>query len=100
MKYVNDRVRRQDRLMDEERALALLRDGEYGVLSMVADNAGYGIPVNFVWDGDHSVYIHCAPSGRKLDAIEKNPNVSLCIIGNVHLLPRNFTKRRCTPCTY
>ena len=91
MKYVNDRVRRQDRLMDEERALELLRDGEYGVLSMVADNAGYGIPVNFVWDGDHSVYIHCAPSGRKLDAIEKNPNVSLCIIGNVHLIPRNFT---------
>ena len=32
MKYVNDRVRRQDRLMDEERAIELLRDGEYGVL--------------------------------------------------------------------
>ena len=30
MKYVNDRVRRQDRLMDEQRALELLRDGEYG----------------------------------------------------------------------
>ena len=91
MKYVNDRVRRQDRLMDEQRALELLRDGEYGVLSMVADDAGYGIPVNFVWDGDHSVYIHCAPEGRKLQAIEKNPKVSLCIIGNVNLLPRNFT---------
>jgi putative nitroimidazole resistance protein len=47
--------------------------------------------VNFVWDGDHSVYIHCAPEGRKLQAIEKNPKVSLCIIGNVNLLPRNFT---------
>ena len=91
MKYVNNRVRRQDRLMDEQRALELLRDGEYGVLSMVADDAGYGIPVNFVWDGDHSVYIHCAPEGRKLQAIEKNPKVSLCIIGNVNLLPRNFT---------
>ena len=78
MKYVNNRVRRQDRLMDEQRALELLRDGEYGV-------------VNFVWDGDHSVYIHCAPEGRKLQAIEKNPKVSLCIIGNVNLLPRNFT---------
>ena len=54
MKYVNNRVRRQDRLMDEQRALELLRDGEYGVLSMVADDAGYGIPVNFVWDGDHN----------------------------------------------
>ena len=48
MKYVNDRVRRQDRLMDEARALELLREGEYGVLSMVADGGGYGVPVNFV----------------------------------------------------
>ena len=40
MKYVNNRVRRQDRLMDEQRALELLRDGEYGVLSMVYHDAG------------------------------------------------------------
>lgn len=91
MKYVNERVRRQDRLMDEERAIELLREGEYGVLSMVSENMGYGIPVNYVWDGQNSVYIHCAPEGRKLTAIEQNPMVSLCVIGNVNLLPRNFT---------
>ena len=55
MKYVNERVRRQDRLMDEERAIELLREGEYGVLSMVSENMGYGIPVNYVWDGQNSV---------------------------------------------
>ena len=82
MKYVNDHIRRQDRLMDEERAIELLRDGEYGVLSMVSEDMGYGIPVNFVWDGKNSIYIHCAPEGRKLVAIEQNPKVSL---------PRNFT---------
>ena len=91
MKYVNERVRRQDRLMDEERAIELLREGEYGVLSMVSENMGYGIPVNYVWDGQNSVYIHCAPEGRKLTAIEQNPMVSLCVIGKVNLLPRNFT---------
>ena len=74
MKYVNDTVRRQDRLMDEERALELLRESEYGVL-----------------DGDHSIYIHCAPDGHKLRALEQHPQVSFCIIGRVHLLPRNFT---------
>ena len=58
MKYVNDTVRRRDRLMDETRALELLRTGEYGILSMVdTDNSGYGVPLNFVWDGDHSLYI-------------------------------------------
>ena len=91
MKNVNERVRRQDRLMDEERAIELLREGEYGVLSMVSENMGYGIPVNYVWDGQNSVYIHCAPEGRKLTAIEQNPMVSLCVIGKVNLLPRNFT---------
>ena len=34
MKYNNDNVRRQDRLLEEDRAYALLREGEYGVLSM------------------------------------------------------------------
>ena len=91
MKYTNESVRRQDRLMEESRAIELLAHGEYGVLSMVADNGGYGIPVNFVWDGDSSVYIHCAPQGRKLQALDANPNVSLCIVGHVNLLPGRFT---------
>lgn len=60
MKYNNETVRRRDRLMDETRALELLRTSEYGVLSMVADGGGYGIPINFVWDGKDSIYIHCA----------------------------------------
>lgn len=88
MKYVNDTVRRRDRLMDEARALELLRTREFGVLSMVDTNgSGYGVPLNYVWDGDHCIYIHCAPEGHKLLALEKNPKVSFCIIGDVHLLP-------------
>ena len=91
MRSVNDTVRRQDRLLDEARAIELLRESEYGVLSMVSEGGGYGIPVNFVWDGKSSIFIHCAPEGRKLRALKDNPNVSLCVIGRVHLLPRNFT---------
>ena len=91
MRSINDTVRRQDRLLDEARAIELLRESEYGVLSMVSEGGGYGIPVNFVWDGKSSIFIHCAPEGRKLRALKDNPNVSLCVIGRVHLLPRNFT---------
>lgn len=91
MQCINNTVRRQDRLMDERRAMQLLRTAEYGVLSMVSEGSGYGIPVNFVFDGDHSIYIHCAPEGRKLRAIKENKNVSLCIIGHVNLLPDKFT---------
>ncbi len=92
MKYINETVRRQDRLLDEERALELLNTSEYGILSMIdEDGKPYGIPVNHVWDGKESVYIHCAPEGKKLRAITRNPDVSLCIIGQVNLLPSQFT---------
>ncbi|AGB29426.1 putative flavin-nucleotide-binding protein [Prevotella dentalis DSM 3688] len=91
MKYVNDTVRRQDRLMDEGRALELLRTSEYGVLSMVSEGGGYGIPVNYVWDGRQSIYIHCAPEGRKLRALAENARVSFCLVGRVNLLPGKFT---------
>lgn len=47
MKYVNGTVRRQDRLLDEARALELVRTCEYGVLSMVtAGGEAYGLPLN------------------------------------------------------
>jgi nitroimidazol reductase NimA-like FMN-containing flavoprotein (pyridoxamine 5'-phosphate oxidase superfamily) len=92
MRYVNDTVRRRDRLMDETRALEILRIAEFGVLSMVdTDGTGYGVPLNYVWDGKNSIYIHCAPEGRKLRALEKNPMVSFCIIGKVRLLSKYFT---------
>ncbi|MBP3228780.1 MAG: pyridoxamine 5'-phosphate oxidase family protein [Bacteroidaceae bacterium] len=92
MTYNNQSVRRQDRLLDEERALELLREAEYGVLSMVdADGQPYGIPVNFVWDGADSLYVHCAPEGRKLRAIRHCAEVSFCVVGRVHLLPSQFT---------
>ena len=92
MKYDNSVVRRQDRLLDEERARALLRSAEWGVLSMCdEDGAPYGLPVNFVWDGASSLYLHCAPDGRKLRCLSHEPRVSFTIVGRVHLLPAKFT---------
>ena len=91
MIYDNTRVRRQDRLLDEERARELLATAEYGVLSMV-DHQGkpYGIPVNYVWVDD-CAYIHCATEGRKLDILESHGDISLCVVGRVNLLPDKFT---------
>lgn len=97
MIYDNSRVRRQDRLLDEGRAHELLERGEYGVLSVVAAGetlgqpAAYGIPVNFVWDGEDSLYVHCAPEGEKLRCIAANPEVSFCIVGRTNVLGSKFT---------
>ena len=65
MNYNQTGVRRQDRLLSESDAVSLLREGEYGCLSLV-DEAGnpYGIPISYVWDGNESIYLHCAPEGK------------------------------------
>lgn len=90
MEYRNDSVRRQDRLLGEERARELLRGGEYGFLAMASDEGGYGIPVNYVAEGD-TIYIHCAPEGRKLRVIAADARVSFCVVGVTRPVPEKFT---------
>ncbi len=90
MEYRNEEVRRQDRLLDEARARELLRGGEYGFLAMASAEGGYGIPVNYVAEGD-TIYIHCAPEGRKLRVIEGEPRVSFCVVGVTRPVPEKFT---------
>ena len=57
MKWDNSSVRRSDRLLDQSRALELLRTAEWGVLSMTdIDGSPYGVPLNYVWDGEAALY--------------------------------------------
>lgn len=61
MIYNTKTIRRQDRVMDEQRAREIIENAEYAVFSMIdEDGLPYGIPVNAVFSGD-SAYIHCAP---------------------------------------
>ena len=92
MIFDNTKVRRQDRLLDEARAREILASAQYGYLSMIGlDGKPYGVPINFVWDGDDAIYIHCAPEGKKIDILECHDRVSFCVVGNVNLLPSAFT---------
>ena len=90
MRYCNDSVRRQDRLLDEVRAAEILHRGEYGLLSMATDEGGYGVPVNYAVSGD-TIYVHCAPEGRKLRAMVANPRVSFCVVGHKRIVAEAFT---------
>ena len=90
MRYETAAVRRQDRLLDEARAWELLLAGEYGVLSLVTEQGGYGVPVNYAMAED-VIYIHCAPQGRKLQAIAYDERVSFCVVGHKRIVPEEFT---------
>ena len=52
---------------------------------------GYGIPLNYVWDGDKYIYFHCAPMGHKLECIDANPGVSFCLVGKTNVISNKFT---------
>ncbi len=92
MKFKNDEVRRQDRLLKEENAKLLLRDSKYGVLSMQDKiNGVYAVPISYAWDGEDSIYFHCAKEGRKLTCIANCNKVSFCIVGEEEVIPEKFT---------
>ncbi len=92
MKYCNQKIRRQDRLLDNKLAIDLLKIGEYGVLSMKTENdGGYGIPINYVWNKNKSIYLHCAPEGFKLDIIAFCNEVSFCVVGKTKVASAKFT---------
>ncbi len=81
-------IRRKDRILDNELAIRLLEEAEYGFLAMSGINGyGYGIPINYVKEGD-SIYFHCAPEGYKLECLRENPKVSFTVVvafGEIHL---------------
>lgn len=93
--FNNSTVRRADRLLDEASAEQLLLNGEFGILSMVEQRehgaGAYGVPINFVWDGNGCIYFHCAPDGHKLRCVDANPQVAFCIVGRTGVVAHKFT---------
>ena len=62
MNYTNEQIRRQDRLLEKEKAISLLKNGEYGVLSMQdEENGAYGVPINYVWNKKNSITFTVLP---------------------------------------
>ena len=82
MRYDNTSVRRQDRLLDEARALQILHEGEYGFLALVETRAdavaGYGIPISYVFE----------PS---TDCLNLRPLVTFTVVGHTRVVPAGFT---------
>lgn len=73
-------MRRNDREMNKEFGFKVIDDATYGILSMVDDNnEAYGIPLSIVRDED-TLYFHSATQGRKVEVLNKNPNVSIAFV--------------------
>lgn len=76
-------MRRKDREVTEQGRIAALLDRcDHMVLSMMDGESTYAVPLSFGYektDGGYVFYFHCAKEGKKMDLLQKNPAVSLCL---------------------
>ncbi|MCI8756372.1 MAG: pyridoxamine 5'-phosphate oxidase family protein [Oscillospiraceae bacterium] len=84
-------MRRKKQALSQEACSVVLEKGTSGVLAVSGDNDyPYAVPLSYVYDGE-KIYFHCAKSGHKLDAIQKNQKVSFCVIDQDQIVPEEYT---------
>lgn len=78
MRFDNSTIRRQDRTLEQERAFEILREGEYGVLSMRSEdgNGAYGIPL-----------VTCGTAAIPSISIAPLLDTSYCVLMPAHKCP-------------
>ncbi|MDE6417245.1 MAG: pyridoxamine 5'-phosphate oxidase family protein [Duncaniella sp.] len=85
------KMRRFRQELPREEALQILISGRECVMALDGDDGyPYAVPVNYVYDGEH-IYIHSAAAGHKIDALRRNPRLSLCVIEKGDIVPGEFT---------
>lgn len=71
------RNRREEQTIDDqEQLLEILDRCEIGWLGTSRNLEPYVVPVNFTRE-KQKLYVHCSPTGKKIDFINANPNVCL-----------------------
>ena len=84
---------RPQRMVDEEKAIDILKQTSWGVLSMV-DTHGfpYSKAVNAVYCAqEHCLFFHCANSGMRWDILHENPAVRYVAVVHEEIIGSQFT---------
>ena len=75
-------TKRERQVTDPEQILRILEEAKVLHLGMAVDNEPYVVPMNygFSFEGENLVlYLHSAVRGKKLELLQKNPNVFFSI---------------------
>ncbi|MDD3231427.1 MAG: pyridoxamine 5'-phosphate oxidase family protein [Oscillospiraceae bacterium] len=84
-------MRRKRQALSAEEIADVLYKGTSGVLALSGeDGYPYAVPISYVYDGN-KIYFHCAKSGHKLDAIQRNAKASFCVIDQDQIVPEEYT---------
>lgn len=84
-------MRRKKQQLTDKECDEILSLGKTAVLAVSGDDDyPYTVPVNYVYHNGN-IFFHCAKSGHKLDAIERNSKVSICVVLQDDVVQEKFT---------
>ena len=84
-------LRRKKQLLSEQETLRVLEEGKTGIVGVLGDDGySYTVPINYVLLED-KIYFHSAKKGHKVDAIAKEPKVSMTVVEKDDVVSREFT---------
>lgn len=84
-------MRRKKQLLSHEESVEILDKGSSGVLALMGDEGyPYAVPLSYVYN-DGKLYFHCAKSGHKVDAINREEKASFCVIDADDVVPEEYT---------
>ena len=77
--------------LPEAECTEILERNTSGVLAVLGDGGyPYAVPLSYVYCNG-SLYLHCAKSGHKLDAIKGCDKVSFCVVDQDRVIPEQYT---------
>ena len=84
-------MRRRKQQMTEEESIAVLERGTSGVLALSGDDGyPYAVPLSYIYH-EGKLYFHCAKQGHKIDALQREPKASFCVIDQDEIHPEKYT---------
>lgn len=84
-------MRRFRQQLSPEECVQILERNSNGVLALTGDEGyPYAVPLSYVYK-DGKIYIHSATAGHKIDAIQRDPRASFCVIDLDDVQPAAFT---------
>lgn len=86
-------MRRRKQELSPEESCRILECATSGVLATAGDaDYPYAVPLSYVYDRqEQKIYFHCAKTGHKLDAVQRNSKVSFCVIEQDQVVPKEYT---------
>lgn len=86
-------LRRKNQGLEQSVCDEVLQKVSYGVLAVLGDDDyPYCVPLNYVYlPNQQIIYLHCAKTGHKIDAIRKHSKVSFCVVSKDQVIAEKFT---------